>query len=250
MKRFRTIWKFLVPGWLSAGEGELVQHVEGLLIDAFVERCAQSPYLMLPSVAPDDALDRIGSDRAIPRGFAEPEASYRERLIRWRFPRGHRVRGGASGLLEQISAVFGGTANVQTIDARGTRYTAGTDGPERGVTWDWDGTALTPLWARFWIVLNVPDAAPWPSFDDGAWGGTIGNPDVCLAGSGIHPGQLEAVRRLARVGRLSWTPAGRLPVYLVIYFDGDPYPAPDGTWDEWANRDPAYRYVPLHESIT
>lgn len=250
MKRFRTIWRFLVPGWLSAGEGELVQYVEGLFLDAFAERCAQSPYLMLPSVAPDDALDRIGSDRAIPRGFAEPEGSYRERLIRWRFPRGHRVRGNASGLLEQISAVFGGTANVQTIDARGTRYTAGTDGPERGVTWDWDGAGLTPLWARFWIYLDPADVAPWPSFDDGAWGGVVDNPEVCHDMQGVHPGQIAAVVRLCRVGRLSWTPAGRLPVYLVTDVNGSGFPAPTGDWDEWANRNPLYAYTPLHVSIT
>jgi hypothetical protein len=250
-RKFRNIWSWLVPGWLQSGQGELVLYVQGLLKDAFAERSHQTARLHALSICPSDALDMHGRSRALPRGFSEDEASYRARLIRWRWPRGHRVRGNAQSLLEQISVVFGGAVEAQTIDARGTRFTYGSDTVERGVTWDWDGESLTPNWARFWVVLTVPGAAPWPALEDGGWGPTVGgNPDIALAGSGIHPGQLEAVRRLVRVGRLSWTPAGRRPVYLTLYFDGDPYPTPDGTWDSWANRDPVYRYTPLHESIT
>lgn len=240
----------MVPGWLQAGEGELIQHVEGLVIDAFAERCHQSAYLMLPRVTPADALARVGADRGIPRGFVEPDASYRERLRRWRWPRGHRVRGNAPGLLEQISVTIRGTSH-QTIDARGTRYTQGTDGAERGVAWDWDGSDLLPEWGRVWVIVKSTGAY-WPTFDDGAWGETIdADEDVSLAGSGIHSGEVGAVKRLARVGRLSWTPAGRRPIYLVIWFDGDAYPAPDGTWDEWENRPPdTYAFEPLHDSIT
>ncbi len=256
MRRFRSIWKSLVPGFLQRGEGELVQYVEGLLLDAFAERCHQSAYLMLPSVAPSDALPRIGADRGILQGFVEPEAAYRERLRLWRWPRGHRVRGNATGLLEQVAVSINGT-EYQTIDVRGTRYTidsaadAGTPTVERGVEWDWDGQALLPNWGRFWIVVKATGGY-WPSFDDGAWGDTVdGDPDVSLAGDSIHPGSISAIKRIAKVGRLSWTPAGRRPIYLVIYFDGDDYPEPDGTWDEWENRPPdTYAFEPLHESIT
>ncbi len=252
MRRFRTIWKFLVPHWLQRGEGELVQWVEGLTIDAFLEACHQTAYLMLPSLAPSDALAKIGSDRAIPRGFSEPEASYRRRLVRWRWPRGHRVRGNAPGLLEQIAVTFAELGVFQTIDARGTRYTHGTDAPERGVAWDWDGEALTPNWGRFWVVIQPEGAALWPSFDDGAWGDTVdGDEGVCLAGSGIHAGQLAAIERLVQVGRLSWTPAGRRPIYLVVWFEGDTYPEPTGDWDEWENRPvDQYAFEPLHASVT
>lgn len=254
MKHFRSVWKFLVPGWLQRGEGELIQYVEGLLLDAFAERCHQSVYLMLPELAPSDALDKIGSDRGIPRGFIEPEDSYRDRLRRWRWPRGHRVRGNATGLLEQISLAIHGT-EYQTIDARGTRYSlvppATEATVERGVAWDWDGEELLPNWGRFWVVVKSTGAL-WPSFDDGAWGDTVdGAEGTCLAGEGVHAGEVAAVDRLVRVGRLSWTPAGRRPIYLVLWFDGDAYPEPDGTWDEWDNRpSQTYAFEPLHESIT
>jgi hypothetical protein len=72
---------------------------------------------------------------------------------------------------------------------------------------------------------------------------------ICLAGSGVHPGELAAVKELVRPGALSWTPAGRQAIYLVLYFDGSSFPAPTGDWDSWANRDRAYRYVPLRRDV-
>ncbi len=245
MRTFRTIWKWLVPGWLQKGQGEIVQYTQGVLNDAFAERCRQTTWLGLPSLTPADSLPMVGRDRGLPRGLFEPVATYRARLAGWRFPRGHRVRGTALALLEQVNVALRGTEWV-SIDQRGTRYDFG-GGATRGVTWNWDGATLLPNWARFWLVVKST-GAPWPSFADGAWGPTVGgDPDIALAGSGIHPGELEAVRRLVRTP-LSWSPAGRHPVYLTIYFDGDPFPVPDGAWDVWENRNPLYRYVPLSES--
>lgn len=249
-KTFRTVFKFLVPGWLQTGQGEIVQWLEGLMIDAHLEACLQSAYLMLPSKAPGDALTRIGADRGIPRGFAEPEASYRRRLVQWRFPRGHRIRGNALGLLEQLAAAFGGAEDVlQTIDARGTRYTYSTGLAERGVPWNWDRQALTPSWARFWVFVRPTGAAPWPTFTGGAWGARVGTPGVCVGMSGVHPGLMAAVIQLVKVQRLGWTPAGRRPIYMIVDISNTGFPVPNGTWDRWATRSTAYRYVPLHVSI-
>jgi hypothetical protein len=249
-RTFRDVWRFLIPGNFHSGEGELVQHTEGWLLDAFAETCRQTALLMFPSVAPSDALEKIGKDRGIPRGFSEPDASYRERLRAWRYPRGHRIRGNATGLLEQISAVFGGAVEVQTIDARGTRYTWGEDGAttvERGVAWDWDGSPLTPNWARFWVVIRPVGAAPQTIEDLG----TIGSdPELCVGVTGVVPGQINAIRALAKVGRLSWTPAGCRPYALVIMFDdGSSFPVPGGDWGDWENRSLDYRYASLHADV-
>src|SRR6185295_13738726 len=134
MKRFRTIWKFLVPGWLQRGEGEIVQHVQGLINDAYAERMRQTALLMFPSRTPSDALDLMGRDRGLKRGLFEPEANYRARLTAWRFPLGHRVRGTALALLEQVSCAIRGTQYI-SVDARGTQFERGV-GATRGVTWD------------------------------------------------------------------------------------------------------------------
>lgn len=256
-RTFRTVWRFMIPGNFQSGEGEIIQHTEGMILDAFAESCHQTALLMFPSRAPSDALAKIGADRAIPRGFSEPEDSYRLRLRAWRFPRGHRIRGNAVGLLEQIAAVFGFAVEADTIDARGTRYTWGADGTsevERGVTWDWDGVALLPSWARFWIVLKIEGATQHDTWDavealGTTWDEAEAEPR-CWAGLGIHPGQLAAVKRLARVGRLSWTPAGRRPNTCVVWFEGESYPAPDGTWDDWKERPPfTHAFFSLHAEI-
>lgn len=251
MKRFRDNFYTFLPNWATRGDGELEQYTEGIVLDAFQESCHQTAKLMLPSVCPSDALNRIGADRGIPRGFAEPDASYRERLRRWRYPRGHRIRGSAPGLLEQVEATLAGTIH-QTIDKRGTRYTHGTDGAERGVSWDWDGEALTPNWAKFWVVVKSTSRPPSTFAEDEAAEAVFDeDEDGCFAGEDIHPGEIAAVRQLCKVGRLSWVPAGRRPIYLVIWFEGETYPAPDGTWDSWGNR-PAdmHAFEPLHPSIT
>lgn len=249
-RTFRTIWRHMIPGNFHRGDGEIVQHTEGWLLDAFAETCRQTASLMFPSACPEDALAKIGRDRAIPRGFSEPEASYRQRLIAWRYPRGHRVRGSAPALLEQIAAVFGGAVEAQTIDARGTRYTYAPDGgttAERGVSWNWDGEALASNWGRFWIVIRPEGAAPQTIEDLGEIGH---DPTLCVGVKGVHPGQVNAVRQLAKVGRLSWTPAGCRPYTLVIMFDdGSAFPAPDGTWTDWENRSLDYRYASLHIDV-
>lgn len=249
MRRFRTAWKFLTPGWLQRDQGERILYSLGLIVDAFAEAAVQSARLMLPSVAPSDALPLIAEDRGLLRGLFEPEASFRARLGAWRYPLGHRVRGSALALLEQVAATMRGTAWT-TIDQRGTRYDRGVTPAQRGVAWNWDGASLLPNWARYWVVVKST-GAPWPTFDAGAWGPTVdADSSVSLAGSGVHPGEIAAVRTLTAPGSLSWTPAGRRAIYLVIYFAGQVFPAPDGTWGEWANRDDQYAYEPLTSAVT
>jgi len=249
MRRFQDIWVHLVPGWLQNGAGALIQQAQGALLDMFAERMRQTALLSFPSRCPSDALPEIGHDRGIVRGLFEPELSYRARLIAWRYPRGHRVRGSAPALLDQVSNALRGTVYL-TIDARGTQYELGVDTATRGVTWNWDGTegaSIGTQWGRYWVVVKSTGSY-WPSFDDGAWGDTIdADPDVSLAGQGIHSGEVSAVRALASNSSFGWTPAGRRAVCLVIWFEGDAMPEPDGTWDDWAGRPlDQYAFEPLN----
>lgn len=260
-RTFRTVWKWLVPGWLGAStasdpndpdEGELVQYTLGLFHDAQAERARQVALLGLPTYCTSDALELHGRDRSILRGMFEPEASYRARLVAWRHPRGHKVRGNALALLEQVAAAIRGTS-YQTIDARGTRYTLDADPVvERGVTWDWDGAEgalIGTQWGRYWIVVQsgeLPEV-----WDDAHGSDTWDDADTTesWASRGIDSGEIAAVKTLVSNGRLGWTPAGRRPVYMVIYFQGQAYPVPDGTWDSWETRDPQYAYEPLHSTV-
>src|SRR5690606_5412576 len=136
VKRFRNIWKFLVPGWLQNGQGELVLFVQGLLKDAFAERAHQTARLQYPRTCPSDALDFHGRSRALPRGFIEPEANYRARLAAWRYPEGHRTRGTAGALLAQFQLALRG-AHYVIVDAKNKRTLAGS-GAALPVSWTWD----------------------------------------------------------------------------------------------------------------
>lgn len=243
-RKFRTIWKFLVPGWLQAGQGELVLFVQGMLKDAFAERAHQTARMHAPSLCPSDALDFHGRSRALPRGLFEPEANYRGRLTAWRYPEGHRTRGTAGALLAQFQLALRGTHHV-IIDARNKRTIAGS-GAALPVGWDWDAVASSQ-WGRYWLVCKSV-GAPWPSFTDPGWLAAWGDRDAVLAGSGIASGEFAALRELTSNRRLGWTPAGVQGVQCVLYF-GNTFPDPTGDWDDWDNRDPAYRYAPLHESV-
>lgn len=451
-RRFRTIWKFLIPGWLQRGQGELVQYTQGLLKDAFAEASHQTALLHFPSVCADDALDMHGRSRGLPRGVLESADAYRTRLLGWRYPKGHRVRGTRAALLEQFVLALRGDQHV-IIDSRNRRLESGAyptfappvlqavgaysgavgdatvtwpahlagdlglmtvvtineavatpagwtllgsagvgtpgsigtgvrlqvfsrvatsasesnvtlvdagfaqaglivtyrggmhvadfaiaasadagstsastpaqadsiggickklaifvgagnglvsgytsagaswseiydvggthrtnaaaetssgaaDGPVTATlsasvrsvgayvvlsspthdTWIWD--AMPPeAWARYWLVCHSV-GTPWSSFSDPGWIAAWGDPNAVLAGGDITFGELDAVVKLASNRRLGWTPAGVQAQVLVLYFGDDPFPQPDGEWDEWANRDTRYRYVSLSESVS
>lgn len=124
VRKFRTLWKWLVPGWLQKGQGELVQYTQGLVKDAYAERMTQTAYLPYPSVCVSDALDLHGRSRGLPRGTFEADESYRARLVGWRYPKGHRTRGTAPALLEQFVLALRGTQHV-IVDARNVRHESG-----------------------------------------------------------------------------------------------------------------------------
>jgi len=244
MKLFRLVWRAVTPGWLHNGEGELVHWLLALSKDAMAERARQGALAALPSTAPADALDLIGRDRVIPRGPFESAESYRPRLRAWRYPLGHRIRGSARALLEQVSFAIRGT-EYTTIDARGTRWRAGDLTPTRGVSWDWDAVPLLPRWGRYWIVVKstaTPDV--WAS--DGDW--ADGSAESWGA-PGIAPAEWAAVKTIASNSRGGWTPAGRKANTLVVYFPGQSFPVPTGDWNAWPNRNPQYAYHPLSSGI-
>lgn len=240
-KRFRNIFKWLVPGWAQSGQGELVLFVQGLLKDAFAEASHQTALLHYPSTCPSDALELHGKSRALPPGLFEPEENYRVRLAGWRYPEGHRTRGTAGAMLAQFDLALRGTHHV-IVDAKNKRAISGS-GAALPATWTWDAQPSSQ-WGRYWLVCKSVGAV-WPSFTDPGWLAAWADRDAALAGSGIAAGELAAVREIASNRRLGWTCAGVRGVNLVIYF-GATFPAPTGNWDTWINRDTAFRYAPLN----
>jgi len=237
-KAFRKIFKFLVPHWLSAEQGELVLHSLAIIKDQYLERIRQGTNARFPTKSTASALGLTGTDRGITRGRDETDASYAMRLVEWRYPRGHRIRGNAYALLNQASAYFGGELFTSTIDVSGNLSERAADGAEtttHGTAWDWDGTGKTPNWARFWLRIDLADVGvvAWPNFGDAdLWGG-----DLCVAGTtigfdGISADDADAIRGLITSDR-PWKPGGTRAEWVYTDLSGAAV-VPDGTWLNWS----------------
>jgi hypothetical protein len=261
-KTFRQVYKWLVPPFLLEGEGALVLESLSAIVDSATQRLRSGLEARFPSYAGESALALIGRDRGIVRGRSETAEHYAARLIAWRYPRGHRVRGSAFALLEQFSEYFGGV-DCWTIDVRGSRHdrtAAGEESYSYGNAWDWDGEGATPNWGRFFVVLDLEGIASeqleWS--DPDLWGGAFGDPDYTIGQLGINHEDVLALRRMM-TGR-AWKPAGVRAEWVIVSLDGTE-PTPDGTWLHWSRnvagvqtptRSAAHRYwslSPAHNNV-
>jgi hypothetical protein len=209
-KSLLSILRFLVPSWLYEGPGGAVVKSHATVIDEHADRARAGLEARFPSMAQDDALALIGQDRGIQRGRDETSAHYAQRLIGWRYPRGHRVRGSAFAALNQISEYFGGVA-CWSIDVKGNRHYRTIDNQELvtyGFPWNWDGT--TSPKGRFWFVLYAP-----PGFS-------------------YTLGDVDAIRGLF-TGAVQWRPGGTQPEWVIVDTSGTfTDPVPDGLWLNWS----------------
>lgn len=245
---FRQLFKYLTPAWAHTGEGELVYWSLAWLKDQVQTRARDLVYARFPSRAGESALKVLGDDRGILRGRTELKAHYAQRLIRFRNPYGHRVRGNAWALLEQVSEYFGGI-KCGVVDFKGNYHERSITGVETKTTiaWNWDGTPSTPVKARFWLILWLPvTVAPLPLIGDPLlWEDAIGTPGYVIGQSGIYPDDVVAIQKLFR-GR-AWKPHGAKPMYAIVgSAAADLFPAPDGTWDNPATRSDNFYYWNLH----
>lgn len=246
--RFRTSFQKLVPRWLSNGDGGKVLFVINWFIDSSLERAQQSLTCRFPSFAGESALAKIGDDRGIPRGRDEAQAHYVKRLKAWRFPRGHRVRGNAFALLEQVSEYWGGIF-CRTIDDSGNQFTRDASGGEfalQGATWNWDG-AYPAKWSRFWILMQprpeLRTITSWGTFADlpAEWGtfGAAKAAGYTIGQKGASVGDIRAMFRLFHpIGHdRAWKPAGTRAMFYIVDLGENPTAiVPAGAWGTPAGR--------------
>lgn len=244
----------LVPAWLYADDGGKVLHAIATLIDASVQLDRDRLEAGFPRRASPSANRLTGKDRGIPQGRTEDPAHYAERLIRWRYPRGHRARGSAWALLEQVSEYFGGLRTA-TIDVSGNQFVRdalGVETQSAGNTWEWD--THPELWARFWVTLYSTATGPFSEQRD------LGDPLACTDGTlglrGMTAQDAAAIRNLFARSPITvpWHPCGTSPQWAIVSFNGadvvpagdyDRWSLPDGTDTQVALRDPAFRYFAL-----
>jgi hypothetical protein len=243
---FRTLFRFLVPAWLSRGEGGLLLHTVTTLIDVHQQRLLDGVRSRFPSRAGTSALASLSYDRGLTRGRDETDAHFAERLKAWRGRAGHLTRGNAFAFLRQLSEYWGALA-CWTVDTKGNKRARAADGTETAsaISWTWD-TVAAAQWGRFWVVLDA--GATLEAQDDFA--NTIG-----IASS--TPYDWVAVRQLL-ASPFQWAPSGTLPQWLIVSLDGSA-PTPDATWEYWGvagdgsivepARSDDYRYVALRAEL-
>lgn len=232
---FRTAFYKMVPSWLRQGEGELVLWSMNRLIDAYQTRLREGLTARFPSYAGDSALRLIGLDRGIIRGRSEPRSHYVARLKRWRWPRGHRTRGSAFALLEQIGEYWG--VETATFDVNRNLHARTADGVEShayGVTWDWDGSTTRRY--RFWVYLSpVPGMTSWGTWADfatepGSWSVPTATWGQRLATAD----DAAAMRRLMQTPPV-WKPGGTSIDYMVVALSTTVL-LPAGGWGTYRGR--------------
>lgn len=255
---FRSLYKWFLPGsyHVEDTDGEKVLYSLALIEDAFDQMARDRVEARFPSRAGESALALIGADRGIIRGRAETEEHYAARLIPWRYPRGHRVRGNAVALLEQIWEYFGGGFELHTIQDNGLSFSRSDVGDEAVSNyggWDWDSATVTTGPYRFWIVIDGTSLiTATPDYGDPLlYGGQHGDSSYAIGHEGISADDVNAIRRLFR-GR-AWKPAGTRAMWACVSFDGTD-PVPEGLYGRWsvnaagnyaACRSPDYRYWAL-----
>jgi hypothetical protein len=240
--RFRRVFRFLMPSWLTTGEGERVHFALGIVIDAFAERWRQGVLASFPEYAPPDALAAIGRDRKLIRGIDEPDDAYAARLVGWLSK--HRLRGNPFALLEQVQTYLQAAVRVRTVDVRGNWYTREFDGTESAElaagNWDWDSRDAS-RWSSFWLIIYPAGATdPWSitsgTLANGPWGNNLGDGSLTIGTTALA----EHVSKIRTIIR-DWQPDGTRCEWIIISmdsssFDPDEPAEPDpnpGTWGKW-----------------
>lgn len=223
MINFRRIVPFMGPGWLTSGDGEKVLYSLGVMLDATLERMRQALHARLPGYTEtEDSLGYIGRDRLLLRGRNEPAERYARRLVEWRYPLGHRVRGNAFGLLSQIRAYFLDETKQFTINYRGGAHVIDADGTESRLSSGGPWTRPEEIggggWAQFWVGI-YGNAVDWeePELligDPNLWGGEISDDSEYAIGlsSAATQSDIQALRMIVR----DWKMAGSRPVLLLV----------------------------------
>lgn len=199
------------PPWLRGPNGVVWNSSLGMVKDEYLARAKAAVKARWPKTAPADALDLIGENVQIDRGFSPDDASFVALLERAWDLWGEAGRKAGLALALQL----GGITNFEIWE-----------------NWQWAGAEIHPeRWWQFWITIRAP--FPWAntSLADGTWG------DAGTWADGGHWADAcprEAYLRLQALVR-KWKPSHAHCVNIVLVQQGYAFGDLGGmTWAEAA----------------
>lgn len=218
-------------------------YVFGVHCDALIESAVLAVKARFPTFAPSDALPALGRERGIRRGFAETDAQYRARLIRWL--RTRRIKGGPWALMDQLAGYLTGySCKIRVVNSAGAWCTRNADGSREyyiasPTNWDLGGRS------DYFVIVYL-DQGPWdPQTTWGATGLKWGA-DGLTWGTTATPEQVRTCKAIIQ----EMNPPHAKCRWLVFAMDPDSFSPtgsgagyPDSTWVYWKNRLATARYV-------
>jgi len=215
VKRYNDWVRELSPTVLLDEWGEKFAHA---LLGLQADKVAQLYALAVASRnldfagLPDDAVELIGQNKALPRVPFETLDNYKTRLsYAWET---WQQAGTPVGLLNELARI-GLTASIV-----------------ESWEWDWDGDTLN--WSRFWVVITGhPWGAP-PKYGDGTAYGS-----GATYGSSAKSEDVRSVRNLVRLLK----PGKAVCSHIIVVLDPTQWSgAPTGNWQYPENRDQGAAY--------
>jgi hypothetical protein len=232
------------PPWLVRPTGAATMRAIGQQLDVIADRVTLSVKARFPDSAPDDALGKLGVDRRIIRGPAEPATSFARRLRIWWDS--HRTEGGPYALLNQLFWYWFFTLDVpiEYVDYSGKRLTLGAAlGPDGepvitrdSIVWGADGSGLP---AQYWLFFRLTSNLLPLTIDVNGDYLIAGQGDVIVLMFDLNSGTplpQSVVDEFTAVPR-EWTAAHIIKVHIVLLWPGGgrlwEYPQPVPGWDFW-----------------
>jgi len=250
------------PPWLQGDTSGKVMYTLGLMLDTELEQAIEGSLAHMPGLGTYDALQYIGDDDVIARGFLEASPAYAVRLQQaydtwatagsaWSVLR--NLLGFVSPFAPVVRTVMS-TGNwdsmndpLARLDGCPTWRVQNAPGPSN---WNWDnGLGYPTTYAGWWrgFTIMYPPAGLWvpaPLIGNGPPIGTTTGSIGCSA----SVAQGQSMRNIAG----TFKAANVWIQWMILSFDSTLFPPmatlpssklPDGNWGRWA-KVASHQYVP------
>lgn len=243
----RDLLAAISPTWLQSATGEAdtvgskIVYTFGLGSDLELEKLQQGMKAHMPTVCTPTALQYIGEDRVIERGFQETDTAYGLRLQR-AFETWQHAGSAGSVIGSLLGYISPDMPSISTVSDRSVWYTvlAGSSTPayyaSAPFNWRWDGGAYDDTqYYRAWVIIGP---GVWVKNDTWGTAGRKWGDRIGTWGSNASRQQVLSVQSIVS----TWKAAQADVPWIIVNFDTtmfNPYASfgspslPDGYWGNW-----------------